>query len=429
MQKVKLSDALKVSKITTRSGVIEGMGTFNNVPQISVDGVTYAMQEDALYWTGTAWKIDTVMYGADMVIPRIMGEFVNYQKMVDLISKHKETKMENVFKISDVLKVAEVSAGSFGKVTGIRPTDTYWIMDHANGEISSISDDRIEWCLGMWMIDSNVKNVALSATITSGSKDISNPTALDKLLKCETSNLKEILHDGIHFGQAVINVKPGGYVPTQEEEQQSQIWYENRLGWSQSPGCSVDVPYRVRLSDLVSAPPLRCYINGYPLADVAYRSVSTDMVDVVNANGEGFVLANTLTFTGENLSVDYVDYDNKLVNITITEERTATSALSDTLKHLRVTDVDIALSAFEPSGEYFCLTDAEDSTVTKVVKTEYITHDHSQVLLIVRDDEHGVVSVLSVEIDGFIKDRFMVVDLDENAVYVAEPFSPKSSNS
>lgn len=427
MQKVKLSDALKVSKITTRYGVIDKFSCVDEAVFIRMNDVSGQLTEDALYWTGTSWEITWIMAGTNVVIPRVKSAFVNYQEMVDLISKHKETEMEKAFKLSEVIKVAEVSAGSGGKVTGIRPTDTYWIMEHANGKISSISDDRIEWCMGMWLIESNFKNVALSATIASGGKDVSNPTELDKLLKCETSNLKEILHDGIHFGQsAVINVKPGGYVPTQEEEQQSPIWYENRLGWSQSPGRSVDVPYRVRLSDLVSAPPLRCYINGYPLADVAYRSVSTDMVDVVNANGEGFVLVNTITFTGENLSVDYVDYDNKRVNITITEERTA---LSDALKHLRVTDVDIALSAFEPSGEYFCLTDAEDSTVTKVVKTEYITHDHSQVLLIARDDEHGVVSVLFVEIDGFIKDRFMVVDLDENAVYFAEPFSPKSSNS
>lgn len=360
----------------------------------------------------------------------IEGEFVNHQEMADLISKHKETKMENpVFKISDVLKVAEVSAGSNGKVIGVRPAGDRWIMDYADGKFITIAADCIEWFFGVWMIESNFKNVSPGTTITSGGKEINTPTELVKLLKSETTSPNEIVHGGIPVGRAaVIMAKTSTYSPTQTEtkmdqaeEQQSPVWYENRMDWNQVPGQSVDIPYSVRLSDLVSAAPLRCYINGYPLADVAHYNLSKDLVNVINANGEKYVLLNTLTFIGENLVIDHV-YNNTPINITITEERPATAALSPTLRHLQVSAVDMVLSAFEPSDQYFCLSKQKGGSVDKVVKVEYITHDDSRVLLVVRDDEHGIVSALYVVIAGFTKDDFVVTDLDINAKYFVKPF-------
>lgn len=361
----------------------------------------------------------------------IEGEFVNHQEMADLISKHKETKMENpVFKISDVLKVAEVSAGGNGKVIGVRPAGDRWIMDYADGKFITIAADCIEWLFGVWMIESNFKNVSLGTAITSGGKEISTPTELVKLLKSETNNFEEVLHGGIPVGQmAAINVKPGVYVPPQTatesdqgEEQRSPIWYENQVTWARGAGRKMNVPYCVRLSDLVSASPLRCYINGYPLADVIAYSDSKELVRAINANGDEYVLVNTLTFSCENLVIDHVDYNNTPINITITEERPATAALSPTLRHLQVSAVDMVLSAFEPSGEHFCLSKQQRGPVDRVVKVEYITHDDSRVLLVVRDDEHGIVSALCVVIAGFTKDDFVVTDLDINAKYFVKPF-------
>ena len=142
MQKVKLSDALTVSKIRTHLGVIEGIGWSGNQPYVSINGVDHRVFDDSLDWDRGEWSIVLPPGARYLAQVFVNGQTVCYEDIVHCIeerkvqaheiasdkrSQRKESLMKEV-KLSDALEVTRITC-SLDLNGQIKDDTLYWSVD------------------------------------------------------------------------------------------------------------------------------------------------------------------------------------------------------------------------------------------------------------------------------------------------------------